>query len=109
TGLEAVTGSPQYLLQNQLRPDIDSDGKAFSIAYSETALGSTVDTNIYVATVALTGNQINISEGHKILAGSFNAEEFPAIASKEGAGGALRRYMVVWDNPIVPASNCNIE
>jgi hypothetical protein len=86
-----------------------SDGEAFAIAYSETALGSTVDTNVYVATVAMTGNQINISEGHKILAGSFQADDLPAIASKAGTGGPLRRYMTVWEHTVSSGVNNNIE
>jgi hypothetical protein len=71
--------------------------------------GSATDRNLFVSTMNLTGSHMNLSEGHKILAGSFTAEDHPSIASKGASGGPLRRHFAIWENLVNPAVHANIE
>lgn len=112
TGLEVSALGLPTLLENQIRPDVDSDGDTFAIAYAESYQGSSVDYDVYVSTVALTGNRINLSEGHKNLAFSGTAEDYPSIASFNGAINAnvpVRQYLAVWQDAVDPALHTNVE
>lgn len=50
--------------EDQLDPDVDSNGQRFAIAYSESYNNSTTDRDLYVTTVHLSGNAISVDEAH---------------------------------------------
>jgi hypothetical protein len=102
TGFESITGASSNVFEDQLQPVIDSDGTSFAIVYSESVPGSSTDWNVFVSTMSLAGSHIELSEGHKILAGSFKPDDNPSIASTGGAGGPLRRYLAVWNQFVDP-------
>jgi hypothetical protein len=97
------------VFEDQLHACVDSDGTSFAITYTETVPGSSTDQNLFVSTMSLVGSHLELSEGHKILAGSFTVEDHAQIASKGSAGGPLRRYFAIWDNLVDPANQANIE
>lgn len=113
TGLEVLAGGLPTLLENQIGPDVDADSNSFAVAYAESYQGSSIDFDIYVSTVALTGDRLNLSEGHKNLAFSSTAEDHVAIASLQSSCSdcniPVRHYIAVWDDLIDPAVHANIE
>ena len=109
TGLEVALSGISTLLENQRRPDVDSDGTSFAVVYSETYQGSTVDTDIYVSGVSLIGTELQVSEIHQNLAFSGTAEDYPAIASRGFSGGGLKRYLTAWYDLVNPAAHADIE
>jgi len=60
--LSALEGVAQ--LENQIQPDVDSNGQRFVVAYSESYQGSTTDRDAYVATVAYADGAVRLDEGH---------------------------------------------
>ncbi len=50
--------------EQQIQPDVDSDGQRFVVAYSESYLGSATDRDLYVATLAYDENGLRLDEGH---------------------------------------------
>jgi hypothetical protein len=109
SSVESLSGASTHLAQSQLRPVADCDGTSFAVAYVETATGGSGNLDTYVATLALLGNRIHLSEGHKVLGGSFTKEDHVAISSCAATGGAARRYMAIWDDEIGPANQADIE
>jgi hypothetical protein len=81
---------------DQRNPDVDSDGDSFAVAYTEQLQGS-VDRDVYVATVAVVGSQLELSEGRRTIAATLAHEQNPSIASAEGAGLDWRVELVVLD------------
>jgi hypothetical protein len=113
TSLEVSAGGLATLLENQVGPDIDADSDRFAVAYAESYQGSSIDFDVYVSTLALTGSHLNLSEGHKNLAFSSTTEDHVSIASRQNACSncnvPVRRYIAVWDDLVDPAVHANIE
>ena len=109
TGLEVIAGQLSTLLENQIQPDVDSDGMSFAVTYSEQFLGSSVDYDVFASTVAVVGNQLHLSEGHRPIATSLSREGDPAIASTEGSGLAWRLELVVLGDATSLSSSGNID
>jgi hypothetical protein len=110
SGYEQVTGLSNTWFEEQVRPDIDSDGETFTVVYSESFNGSTTDYDIYAASLALTGTRIAVTEGHKNLAFSSTHEDYPKLASRGGSGGGLQRYFAIWHDVVNPtAQSADIE
>jgi hypothetical protein len=109
TGMEVLAGNLPTLLENQVQPDIDTDGNSFAVTYSESYQGSSYNYDVYVATVAAVGNQLQLSEGHRQIAASTTPERNPSIASADGSGLAWRVELIVLDDASTSSSHGNIE
>ena len=51
--------------ENQLDPDVDSNGQRFAVVYSESYNSSVTDHDLYVATLHYSGNAIAVDEAHQ--------------------------------------------
>ncbi|MCY2959410.1 MAG: hypothetical protein NTY35_04530 [Planctomycetota bacterium] len=66
----SVLENEGQLLENQIQPDVDSNGQRFVVAYSESYQGSTTDRDGYLATLALSEFTLpgllglRVDEGH---------------------------------------------
>jgi len=69
TNLSALENAD--IAEAQLRPDVDSNGQRFVVAYTESYQGSTTDHDAYVMTVAHTDNGLRLDEGHVEVDYSF--------------------------------------
>lgn len=52
------------LFEQQIQPDVDSNGQRFVVAYSESYLGSSTDRDAYVSTLAYGENGLRLDESH---------------------------------------------
>jgi hypothetical protein len=109
SGYEQITGLSTTWNQQQVNPDIDSDGETFLVVYCEAVPGSSTNFNIYGTSVALTGTRIAVTEGHVGMGVSLTREDFPKVVSRGGAGGALQRYMTVWHDVVAPSVQTDIK
>ncbi len=109
TGLEVIAGNLSTLLENQVHPDVDTDGWSFAVTYSESYQGSSYDYDVYVSTLAAVGNQLQLSEGHRQIAASTTPENNPSIASADGSGLAWRVELIVLDDATSLSTSGNIE
>ena len=92
--LSALEG-PSFSAQDQIRPDVDSDGRAFAVVYSELYSTSTVDYDVYVSTFSLAaGDEIVALESHENLA--FTSEPDLDAQITATHGGPEARYAQAW-------------
>jgi hypothetical protein len=109
TGMEVLTYNLPTLLENQITPDIDTDGDSFAYTYSESYHGSSYDFDVYTGTMAVVGTKLHLSEGHLPIATSIYPEGHPAIAGAEGSGLAWRIELIVNDDQTSLSTSGNIE
>ncbi|MBL8861006.1 MAG: hypothetical protein JNK02_03260 [Planctomycetes bacterium] len=60
--LSALEGA--YISEQQIQPDVDSNGQRFVVAYSESYNGSSTDRDAYYATIAWAENGLRVDEAH---------------------------------------------
>jgi len=88
------------VFKDQRFPYVDSDGQHFLVGYAEQYSTSTFDYDIYVSDLYVSGNTLGLKQTHQNLDFSSFAENFVRLASKQGSGGANRRFMAVWEKTI---------
>jgi len=93
------------VFQNQRYPFVDSDGQHFLVAYAEQYSTSTYDYDTYVADVYVSGNTLGVRQAHQNLAFTSYQEGVVRLASKQGSGGANRRFMAVWEKEITSTNH----
>ena len=108
TGMEVLTGNLPTLLENQIQPDVDTDGWSFAVTYAQSFQGSSYDYDVYVSTVAAVGNQLQLSEGPRQIAGSSYPDLHPSIASAESSGLDWRVQLIVLDSATSLSTSGNI-
>ena len=83
-------------LGDQFAPSVDSDGRSYTIAYTEFVSFPSADRDIHAATLTRVGNEVYLTES-VTFSGSSSIDSTDAeICSLEGSGGPFRRFMAVW-------------
>jgi hypothetical protein len=84
-------------IADQYSASVDCDGRAFAIAYTEWVSFPSPDEDVCVATLTPVGDQLVLSEGHRVFSASTTVDEHAVqIASNEGSDGAPGRFIAVW-------------
>ncbi|MBK7645260.1 MAG: hypothetical protein IPJ19_19820 [Planctomycetes bacterium] len=109
TYMEQDAGNLHTLDEDQTEPDVDTDGWSFAVAYAQSFGGtSSSDYDVYVSTVAAVGNQLQLSEGPRQIAGSVYSDRHPSIASAESSGLDWRLELIVLDSATSLSTSGNI-
>jgi hypothetical protein len=83
--------------EDQVSPQVDSDGHDFVFTYSESYMHSVTDYDIYLSSFnASSSGELIMIEAHQNLAFTPNLEYAPNITARHSAGGAGTRYAIVW-------------
>ncbi len=106
--MEALAGNPGSQFEWQSMPDVDSDGWSFAVTYAQSFNSSLSDQDVYVSTVAAVGNQLQLSEGPRQIAGTIYNEYGPSIASAEGSGLDWRLQLIVLSSNTTTSTTINI-
>jgi hypothetical protein len=86
----------------QSEPTVDCDGARFFVAYTE---GLDLARNVLGSALRLNAsNGIVLLEPRVLLGGGSFADFRPCVASKESAGGPIRRFLVSWTSKPLGAS-----
>jgi hypothetical protein len=86
------------LTEDQIQPNVDSDGAFFAVCYSEQYGASTTDYDIYVSSFSYTAGGLQLLDGHQNLAFNPSAEYSPRMTANHSAGTSSSRYAMVWTN-----------
>jgi hypothetical protein len=91
-------GSPT-VFRDQRRPDVDCNGKRFTLVYSELNPPSQTDWNVYADEVYLSGTTLELGERRVLLSTSNTTDDNAQIfARRSGTGANIdTRNLVVWD------------
>ena len=81
--------------EDQIQPAVDSDGNAYTIAYSEQFNGGS-DYDLYLASVARNGSVLQVAERHASVDATSAISSRPQITSTYSGGGGQYRFMSVW-------------
>lgn len=82
--------------QDQYEPDIDSNGKHFTVSWSELFGSSTTDRDVYAGSFYVSGNQIHASESHVNLAFSSDVETQVRGFARHSSALSSDWIMYVW-------------
>ena len=82
--------------QDQYDPDIDTNGKHFTISWSELFGSSTTDRDVYAGSFYVSGDQIHASESRINLAFSGDVETQVRGCARHSAGLTSDWIMYVW-------------
>ncbi|MBK7642294.1 MAG: hypothetical protein IPJ19_04480 [Planctomycetes bacterium] len=81
--------------QMQLQSACDSDGRDFTVAWTELSGSSTSDTDVYESTVVLTGHQLSVAGVYQTVFATPLIEEQIRLCSTRSATGTPRRAILV--------------
>ncbi len=97
------------IYEDQTHPAVDSDGQRFVVAYSETYNGSVTDTDLYAATLHLTGSTLTVDEAHQNLDFSSLSTDDAQIASgMTDSDQGFPYYGIVWSTYYGSTSNVHV-
>jgi hypothetical protein len=85
-----------FQAEDQIEPAVDSDGDAYTVAYSEQFGASSSDYDLYLASVAKNGFVLQVAERHVNADDSSAYSYRPQITSTHSGGGGRHRFMSVW-------------
>lgn len=84
------------ILQDQVDPDVDTDGSQFFVTYRQnTALNPTAY-NVYASAFAYTDNSIYLSESHLMLGSTFLETLAPRVAAAHSSGAVSNKFGASW-------------
>ncbi len=81
--------------QMQLQSACDSDGRDWSVAWTELAGASTSDTDVYESTVVMTGHQLSVAGVYQTVFATPNIEEQIRLCTTRSDTGTPRRALLV--------------
>jgi hypothetical protein len=85
---------------DQIRPECDSDGSQFAVAWCEQFSTSTTDYDTHICQLNGSANALGESEGRVIMGFSTTTETLPRLTSdlSGGAGGNDACFMAAWQD-----------
>lgn len=84
-------------LEDQVDPDVDSNGQRFVVAYGESYQGSAVDHDAYAATLHFADGAIGVDEAHQVFDPNSLDTRFPQIScSMTASNQGFPYYGLAW-------------
>ncbi|MDZ4774052.1 MAG: hypothetical protein SGI72_13060, partial [Planctomycetota bacterium] len=85
------------IYENQLHPNVDSNGQRFALAYCESYNNAPADYDLYVATLHIEGNVLVIDEAHQLMdASSLNTDDAPIACCIADSSHGNPYYGLAW-------------